>query len=63
MPATPTKFPKTIYAAWDGDGKESYLVADKDWQGHAVQNDTRQVAVYELKEVCTIVDKPELVRK
>ena len=54
-------FPKHIYVGIDSAYNEKFLVADKDYEGLAVQGDQREIAVYELVRVATVVNKSEVV--
>ena len=46
-----SKFPKTVYVAWEDTTDGPYLQADEDFENYAVVNDERPVAVYQLVEV------------
>ena len=54
-------FPKQIYVGIEIDDDKKFLVADKDYEGLAVQGDQREIAVYELVRVATVVNKSEVV--
>ena len=60
MPVAKTKFPQTLYVAWEDTTDGPYLQADEDFAGYAVVNDERRVAVYKLVEVKTLTSKAEL---
>ena len=60
MPAQKTKFPKTIYVAWEDTTDGAYLAASEEFGGFAVVNDERPVAVYQLVEVKKVKAKAEL---
>ncbi len=46
-----SKFPKTVYVAWEDTTDGPYLQADEDFGNYAVVDDERPVAVYQLVEV------------
>ncbi len=60
MAAQKTKFPKTVYVAWEDTTDGPYLQAADEFAGYAVINDERPVAVYELVEVKKVTSKAEL---
>jgi hypothetical protein len=61
MAVQKTKFPKTIYVAWeDAANEDPYLAASEHFAGFAVLDDERPVAVYQLVEVKKVKAKAEL---
>ena len=56
------KFPAQIYVAKENDGKDDeFLLADPSPEGMQVENDEREVAIYELRKIVTVVNKTEIV--
>ena len=60
MSTAKTKYPKTLYVAWEDTNDGPYLQVDEDYAGYAVINDDRKIAVYQLVEVKTLTAKAEL---
>lgn len=60
MATKKAKYPQTIYVRWDGEESDPYLSADEHASNHAAVNETRDVAIYELKRVARITARPEL---
>ena len=58
---TKSVFPKQIYVGLDVSDGNEFLVAAKDYEGLAVQDDKRQIAVYQLLRVANLVNKSEVV--
>lgn len=55
-----SKFPKTVYVAWEDTNDGGYLAAGEGFDGFAVVNEERPVAVYQLVEVKKLKAKAEL---
>jgi hypothetical protein len=55
-----SKFPKTVYVAWEDAGDDTYLAASENYSGYAVVDDERPVAVYQLVEVKKVKAKAAL---
>ncbi len=53
-------FPKTIYVAVEESDDEKFLVASSQAADHAVMDDDRLVAVYQLVKLATLTNKSEL---
>jgi hypothetical protein len=53
-------YPKTIYAVWDGEDDERYLLADASYTGHARTDEDVEVAVYQLVRVAKAKNKTVL---
>ena len=60
MPVAKTKYPKTVYVAWEDTTDGPYLSAAEDFGGFAVVDDERPVAVYQLVEVKKLKAKATL---
>lgn len=55
-----SKFPKTVYVAWEDTSDGGYLAAAENFSGYAVVDDERPVAVYQLVEVKKVKAKAQL---
>lgn len=56
------KFPAQIYVAKENEGTDDeYLLASDSAEGMHVQDDEREVAVYELRNIVIVVNKTEVV--
>lgn len=55
-----SKFPKTVFVAWEDTTDGPYLQADEKFAVYAVVNNERPVAVYQLVEVKKVKAKAEL---
>lgn len=55
-----SKFPKTVYVAWEDTTDGPYLQADEKFDGYAVVDDERPVAIYQLVEVKKVKAKAVL---
>lgn len=55
-----SKFPKTVYVAWEDTTDGPYLQAGEQFDGYAVVNDERPVAVYQLVTVKKLKAKATL---
>lgn len=44
-------YPETLYVAYDYQGKEKYLIADRSYKDFARTDETLEVAVYKLVRV------------
>ena len=60
MPVEKTKFPKTLYVAWEDTTDGPYLQAGDNYSGYAIVDDERPVAVYQLVTVKSVTAKTEL---
>ena len=60
MTVAKTKYPKTIYVAWEDTNDGPYLEASEEFSGYAVVDDERPVAVYQLVEVKKLKAKATL---
>lgn len=54
-------FPDKLYVGIDHADDEPFFVADKDYEGLASQGDVREIAIYSLVRVATVVNKSEVV--
>lgn len=60
MAVTKRDFAKTIYVAVEESDDEKFLVATYEPEDHAVLDEDRLVAVYQLVEVKTLFNRSEL---
>lgn len=60
MAVAKTKFPKTLYVAWEDTTDGPYLQAAEDFSGYAVVDDERPVGVYQLVETKKVKAKASL---
>lgn len=55
-----SKFPESIYVAWEEDGERGYLAAAESFSPFAEIDEDRLVAVYKLVEVKKVKAKATL---